>query len=507
MTDQPAPWATGGNYAIARPDKGAAKRQLTLSPVGEMNQAGDPKPKKAVASAVKLAPVQKAPVQKAPKREGEEASASPLAEAVPVTSPLFPSDVQVGNVPAGIPEEEVAVPEAEDWSSINDDEEVTVGRTADADDEMDDDDDDEEVTSPEQDEDDYDGEMGGGSPKKTGRPKAGQVAPNKVAPLIQVGSDDSWDEDNPAFEDGEMESDEARQFVTASRGVRITERDIDIIRFLARFRYAHGIQVARYVNSSHRAIEQRLTKLGKAGLLRREDVTKGQALWTPTAWGLSAADLDYSAIGAGKISYVTIAHTLGLVNLGIELETGGENVLGLAGHPRRNRIKNRTLITGETLITEREIRQAESRVKKALTRIDIEHMFRNSLAEWKANGSHGASPELVPGNEAMFVIWATKSGRSDHVPDLVVAGARDKNGVPGNHAIELELNTKSTKEWERILRTFADAGDLYAHTHYFTHKRTISEALKKIAKDVGLGDDRFSVHPYTPKQGGLPFWG
>jgi hypothetical protein len=107
----------------------------------------------------------------------------------------------------------------------------------------------------------------------------------------------------------------------------------------------------------------------------------------------------------------------------------------------------------------------------------------------------------------MFVIWATKSGRSDHVPDLVVAGARDKNGIPGNHAIELELNTKSTKEWERILRTFADAGDLYAHTHYFTHKRTISEALKKIAKDVGLGDDRFSVHPYTPKQGGLPFWG
>lgn len=351
----------------------------------------------------------------------------------------------------------------------------------------------------------------GGEALPSGRPKKGRRAPKAVGPLM--GTDEGWDEDNPALVEADPELDKKKvaEYVTASRGVRITERDINIIRFLARFRYAQGVQVARYVDSSEKAIDQRLTKLGKAGFLRREDVTRGQSLWTPTAWGLSMADLDFRAIGEGKISYVTIAHTLGLVNIGVELETGKENLLGEEVWPQENRLSLVTgeLLPGEVLVTEREIRQGQSRWKKSgMARRDSEQAFSLSLSQWLAGDRTEGTPELEVGNEAMLILWATKAGRSDHIPDLVVARPRHDDGTPGSYAVELELNAKPLKEWTRILSTYYEARDLYAQVHYFTHKKSIADSLNKIAEDVGLTQEgRFFMHRYVPRQSGLPFWG
>jgi hypothetical protein len=345
--------------------------------------------------------------------------------------------------------------------------------------------------------------------KKGGRPTGGVSAPNAQSTLVTASND--WDDDNPAFleTDNGGGSEKAKTYVSESRNIRITPRDINIIRFLARFRYAQGVQIARYIESSQKATDQRLTKLGKAGLLRREDVTRGQSLWTPTAWGLSTADLDFRAIGEGKISYVTIAHTLGLVNVGIELEIGGENLLGLDqwGEESKNRRDlDGLMVPGETLVTERDIRQSEQRWKKDLGRQEIERAYPLALAEWLKGDRSQMSPELEVGNEAMFIMHATRSGMKDHVPDLVVARQRNQDGTPGSFAIELELNSKPVKEWTRILKTFSES-NLYSHLYYFTHKKSIADTLLKIAGDVGMGEDRFSVKRYNPAQGNLPFWG
>lgn len=454
-------WAEGNGYALPRPAKGAKKKALVITPVGGGGDEGK--------------------VSEVPE-PGVSAKKLPLPGRKPVGGALPPVRGK-----EDVPVVESEGSESEGYESVV-------------------------VPLPEKGK----GGLplpGGGLPlpdkSRQGRPKKGMLPVNVQSSLVS--SDEGWDEDNPAFEDADSDLDRSRaaEFVSASRGVRITPRDIEIIRMLARFRYAQGVQVARYVGSTQKAVDQRLTKLGKAGLLRREDVTRGQSLWTPTGWGLSTADLDFRAIGEGKISYVTIAHTLGLGNIGIELETGQENLLKLEEWPQANRVNSSgEVVTGETLITEREIRQGEQRWKKSMARIDMEQSFRLALAEWWGSDRTEASPELQVGNEAMLILWATKAGRSDHVPDLVLARPRQADGSPGTHAVELELHTKPVKEWTRILESFVDAKDLYAHVHYFTHKKSIADALNRIAEEVGLvAQGRWSLHKYTPRSGNLPFWG
>lgn len=331
---------------------------------------------------------------------------------------------------------------------------------------------------------------------------------NRQSALIST-IEDGWDEDNPAFDmEDAPEGDEGVELRRSSRGIRITDRDLQMVNFLARFRFATGIQMARYVDSSKKAVTQRLGALSKAGLVRKEEVTRGQTLWTPTAWGLSTVDLDFRVIQSG-ISPVTIGHTLGLVNIAIELETGASNILRLPEGVQHNRVlPTGEVVLGETLVTEREMRQEENRLKKNVARADYERAFTRELRAWRDAGSQGLSPEHRVGNEGMLIMWGTRQGQKDHVPDLVVSRDRLPNGFGGNFAIELELNRKSKKEWERILVQYKEREDLYAHVFYFTHKRNIKDDLEEAAQKVGLTQQgRFTVLPYKPQEGNLPFWG
>lgn len=344
------------------------------------------------------------------------------------------------------------------------------------------------------------------APAGAGRPKKGEAPKNVQGPLLVV--DEGFDDDNPAFGDSGTKREDV-DYAFSSRNIRITPRDLDMIAFLARFRYAQGVQIARYVGSSRKSVDQRLTKLGKAGLLRREDISQGQGLWTPTAMGLAASDMDFAAIGSGKISPVTLAHTLGLVNLAISLEKGYENILGLADFGEMNRVNSAgVLVPGETLVSEREIRQSQARWKSYMVRTDMERAYMRALEDWRAGDVSLPSPEFEVGNEAMFILWATRAGRSDHIPDMVVTKPREFDGSPASLAIELELSVKPMKEWRRIMSTFAEDNSLYSHVHYFTHKKNIAQGLTDVAKSVGLVEQgRFTVHSYKPANGGKPFWG
>lgn len=334
-------------------------------------------------------------------------------------------------------------------------------------------------------------------------PKGLKNRPRNLEPAL-IKNEEGWDEDNPAFEmEGAPEGEEAETLKKSGRGIRITERDIQIIHFLARYRFAAGSQMARYVRSSRKAVTQRLAALAKAGLIRKEEVTRGHTLWTPTMWGLSTVDLDFRPIAAG-ISPVTIGHTLGLVNIAIELETGGEDLLRVG--PQYNRVgEDGIMMLGENLVSEREIRQEESRLKKSVARVDYERALMKALRDWSPDE---ISPELEVGNEGMFIMWATRQGQKDHVPDLVVTRDRIDAQRGGNIAIELELNRKSKKEWERILASFKESEHIYQKVVYFTHKNSIASDLSEAATRVGLAQQgRFAVLPYQAKNGNLPFWG
>lgn len=340
----------------------------------------------------------------------------------------------------------------------------------------------------------------GGSLPSVGARQPEPVEVEPVVPSSFVESGD-WGEQETAVE---AELERGRKYWSGGSGFRVTQRDVEILRFLGRYRYAQSSQVARFVQTSPKAAQIRLSKMGKVGLVRREDVTQGQSVWTPTAGGLAVADLDVRVIGEGQISYVTMAHTLGLVNIGIELELGGANLLAEPGWPFLNRVgSDGEPVQGERVLTEREISSGQRRWKKEKDRGQLRSEVSAALRQWEAAGDLSVtSPELLPGNEGMFVLYstaqATLSGAGEHVPDMVIARPRAADGSPQSIAVELELAPKPSAEWKRILRAFANS-EMFGRLVYFTHKASIAEALTKInAEDVGMPPERFAVRKYVP---------
>lgn len=305
-----------------------------------------------------------------------------------------------------------------------------------------------------------------------------------------------------------------------SKGFHLTERDVILIRFLARYRYAYVDQLARLVDSTPRTVAARLRKLEERGFIRKELIAGRQYLWVSRKAGNALVDIAFNEIKKGSLSYVTVAHTIGLVNLGVEFEreAGGKDLLGegkevvdwempfnrwkfgIWGHPDGR-------VRGEMTVTEREIRQGQLRWRGGRSSKEMRELV--SLA-----AANSEPVELEEGQEGLFVIYGQGGAGGEHIPDLVVARERDENGRPQHIAIELELTAKTFEEWRKVLRNFRDNGlasedgansGMYSKIVYFTHKRSIANGLRKADEEVGLGD-KLVIRKYNPS-GNLPFWG
>lgn len=278
-------------------------------------------------------------------------------------------------------------------------------------------------------------------------------------------------------------------------GFRLTPRDVRVIDFLGRYRYATKVQAARLTGTSEAAINARMIRMGHAGFLRKESVANGKGVWTPTREGMGVADLDFAPLGAGRISVVTMAHTLGLANLGVEVEVG--NGAELFDFP----------LDSERVVTERMISSSQLRMRKAREVREADDW----VGTWEPDDlllrdaeydPSGDSPELVPGNEALFVVTSSLYGK-EHVPDMVIPMRRGEDGFSRNVAVELELSPKHHSEWKRILMTYMES-DVFGSVVYFTHKKTIANALLGIADGIGMKN--LIMRKYVPTSEHL-IWG
>lgn len=343
-----------------------------------------------------------------------------------------------------------------------------------------------------------------------------------VSPLAVV---EEWSEDESTDTtlglgaEGKRSSEEGLNQRTGAVGKKrvrrftLNERDVAIIRLLGKYRFGYRTQVERYCD--RKDLSRRMTQLANAGYLRNEMVTQTQALWTPTQAGLDVAGLDVPALTHGKITPTTIGHTVGLLNLGIDLEMGTKdnNILKDPRWPyayRREMNDDGTyrMEMGETIVTERMIVQSYNRAKALYTEKEMKHQLEEAL-NWKPK--HGADtlqsfgPEAKEGNEWMFVIF---SPSKTHTPDMVLVRPRNQDGSCNHIAIELELTPKSIPEWRRILSSFKGSR-MYLTTAYFTHKRTIANSLTALnTQHIGMDPQReFVVLKYIPANRNLPFWG
>lgn len=326
-----------------------------------------------------------------------------------------------------------------------------------------------------------------------------------------AGSEDWDDEDVPDTHLGlNAEAPQPKTVRKRKPKFSLTKRDIEIITLCSRYRFAYREQIQHYFQSEN--IRNRLTRLADEGLLRKDMVTQNQALWLPTQAGLDVADLDLTHIDRGRYSATSIAHSIGLLNLGIEFEKGWENLLKEDSWPHANRRDEfGNWVQGETVITEREITNSLNRLKgiakgdsKKTTDVSQEliRMRTEALSEIPDPGK--TPMEMREGMAGLFVSYFQNKS---HTPDMVIARPRAEDGSSQHIAIELELNPKPITDWIRILRTFK-ADPMFKSVIYFTHKRSINNQLTELnRKYVQLPPEQFRIFKYTPRNASIPFWG
>lgn len=231
-------------------------------------------------------------------------------------------------------------------------------------------------------------------------------------------------------------------------GVMLTGRDVAILRFLTRYRYATYPQIAAAFGVGYSALRHRLPRLAREGLLVRRGIGKsGYGVWLPTDAGVRVGGLD---LPTPTLSWATVAHTLGLVDIGIRFEA-----------------------LGETVVTEREIRAADTRERPG-----------------EGDGPRYLVPLGGPG------------GVYRHVPDLVLARPPAADGAAQSVAVELELVHKPAAQWRKILRGYREAPHL-GGVVYFVASRKIAVGIDRAAREVGA-EQVVAVRRFTPADGALP---
>ena len=333
----------------------------------------------------------------------------------------------------------------------------------------------------------------------------------KVSSKSPLAGSETWDDEDVPDTHLGLNA-EAPQVKKAKKKAKLalTKRDIEIITLCARYRFAYREQIQHYFQSEN--VRNRLTRLADEGLLRKDMVTQNQALWLPSQAGLDVADLDLTHIERGRYSATSIAHSIGLLNLGIEFEMGWENLLKEDVWPNLNRVdRHGNRLQGETVITEREITNSFNRLKgiakgdarkTADTSSELLKLRNDALGEIPAPGK--LPLEMREGMAGLFVGYFQNKS---HTPDMVIARPRSQDGSSNHIAIELELNPKPIPDWIRILRSFK-ADPMFKSVIYFTHKRSINNQLTEVnKKHVGLTPEQFKIFKYTPRNDSIPFWG
>lgn len=344
------------------------------------------------------------------------------------------------------------------------------------------------------------------APKKKAAARKAPVKKNAPAKRTSTVADEAWQEafDNRKTDPATFRAVEKKR--EKKLAVRTTERDADWFYFLARYRFADRQQLATLTGSTPGAAYKRLNALEQAGLVRGVKALQGtRHLWTVTSDALALADIYHIAPSKAGIKPAVIGHEYGLASIGAALEQGQGDPLLEEGAPFFNRYTHNDqgdgidgLLLGETIVTE----------------YQVSSMGR----EWEMQGGRGAammqrdevmqawtpgarSPETKPENAGVFKLWNQNYG--DHIPDMVVARNRSEDGMSQSIAIELELNPKKPADWQRILNGYREAimGNHIHSVIYFTQRKPIAAAIKRIGAEVGIPADRLRVLKFNVPEG------
>lgn len=297
----------------------------------------------------------------------------------------------------------------------------------------------------------------------------------------------------------------SRLRVRGRERLRVTQRDVELFKFLARYKYATVGQIARFFGTGVEVWQRRLPRLNRAGLVWWEwGAAARPKLWLVTREGLMFAGIE---LGLAKVSWGQLRHTLGLTDLGIGFERGAAGGDGSSG---------------EVVVTERELRAAVSRKTLALRDgvgsgpTDRVGFALELFSEgWGARfGGVGTTGQLV---RAGYTVPVGKKKVSPlgagvgvsgsvlgHIPDMVILRRPLPNGQSGCLAVELELSRKTVPQYEKIIRAYTE-WDGYSQAIYYCVDKGIARTLSSIIEMVPGARGKVLVMLFDPvEEAGMP---
>jgi hypothetical protein len=216
----------------------------------------------------------------------------------------------------------------------------------------------------------------------------------------------------------------ATDAASSRRHVRLGERDLAILAWLARQRFATASQIGERFSIGVNRTCRRLGQLGRAGYVERR-----RPFTSPSAYLASKTALAVvgSELPPARVDVRTYRHDLGVTDLVIEYE-----------------------LAGARIVTEREMRMHE-----ALRTGTFAARFSPEL--------YGASPRR-------------------HFPDLAVQ--LDDGSV---QAFELELTPKRTGRLRAILKAYRRSPHI-ASIVYYVERRELGRRIEELARSLHLDD-------------------
>jgi hypothetical protein len=223
------------------------------------------------------------------------------------------------------------------------------------------------------------------------------------------------------------------------RGARITERDVALVGWIARWRFASVPQVRARFGLGQSVAYRRLGQMAEMGCLEFRRLFVGRpGVYTVTDVGLGLCEVDLPRVGVDLRTY---RHDSALVDLATTLELRGLEVL-----------------------SERELRRADAGTTRP----------RHAV--------------LLGGDQA--------DGRPRrHYPDMVVGS--EEGGA--RFGVELELTAKRTSRLREILLAYRRASHLAAVV-YYVEQAAVRRRLEALREELQMAD-RLDLRPWAEVRG------
>ena len=291
-----------------------------------------------------------------------------------------------------------------------------------------------------------------------------------------------------------------------------TDRDKEILEFLAIFKYATSKQLSYLKGNAERTIDNRMSKLLKKGLVKKKNVVGSTVVWYLSKVGMALSGYELKVATDSSITPNQMAHQFTVNHVAANLWGANLNVLEEDNFPQANRKKkNGERDLGEMLSSETELLSEFAKKKNFQGASDYKSELmrerRNAFLKWKREGLEKGElpPPFELGNEWMWVILPEhRQGLSVyHVPDLVVKRPPKKNGYPRAVAVEIELHTKRERGYERILKSYKkEEMPIYGKVVWVCHKLSSARRIEKVGKQLGMiQDGTLSVVPIITEDG------